>query len=437
MVWRARVSSRRGFLANAARFGGAALAARLSPELLSGAFAGESLVMLMSQPQVGAAQIMVKRFKEVSGVSVEIVPVPLDQIQQQLTLDMESGAKRFDAFDFWYISKGALAKQGIALDLTDLIEKDRATIQPSDFIQSIYDAYSLVNGRRYSLPFDGDTHVLFYNTEIFERNKVSPPKTWNEVITAAQKITDAEKANGIYGIALMGVKVPIINISVYANRLVNFGGSFLTKDGKPALNSPEALAAAENLVATIPAALPTPAETGFTEALNAFIGGRAAMTEGWTDLGVYAEDTSKSKISGKWDVVSLPVGGSTKLARSPLNAGWALGVAAYSSKQKLAWELIKFGTTSQIDEVYLTTTGSGIDPSRVSNLTSEAYKKFTPKVQRAASQSLNGAVAWPTSPEAPRMLEALSSQIASIMAGEKKPADGLAEAQRAWERLIR
>lgn len=429
--------SRRGLLSSGAKLGSLALAARaLSPELLSGAFADESLVMLMSQPQVGAAQIMAKRFKEISGVSVEIVPVPLDQLQQHLTLDLQSGAKRFDAFDFWYISKGALAKQGIALDLTDLIEKDRATIQPDDFIPSIYDAYSLVDGRRYSLPFDGDTHVLFFNTEIFDRNKVSPPKTWNEVITAAQRITDAEKANGIYGIALMGVKVPIINVSVYANRLVNFGGSFLTKDGKPALNSPEALAAAENLFATVPPALPTPAETGFTEALNAFIGGRAAMTEGWTDLGVYAEDPSKSKIKGKWGVVSLPVGGSNTLSRSPLNAGWAFGVAAYSKKQKVAWELIKFGTTAKMLEVYITTTGSGIDPTRISNLNGEAYKKFTPKVQHAALQSLNGAVAWPTSPEAPRMLEALSSQVASIMVGEKKPADGLAEAQRAWERLV-
>lgn len=408
----------------------------LSPKILSKAYAQETLTVLMSQPQVGAAKIMAEAFKEATGVVVEIVPVPLGQIQQQLTLDLQSGAKRFDAFDFWYVSKGALAEQGVAKDITDLIERDADVIQPDDFITSIYDPYSLYKGRRYSLPFDGDTHALFFNTEIFERNGVEAPKTWDEVVEISQKITEAEKANGIYGIALMGMRVPLMNISVFANRLANYGGQFLDEDGKPALDSDAAVAAAKNLVATIPGALPTPVETGFEEALNAFISGRAAMTEGWIDLGVYAEDNSKSKVAGKWNVVQLPTDKPDRKSVAPLNAGWALGVAEYSPKQEIAWELIKFGTTAKMGEKYITTTGTGVDPFRVSNMQSAAYKAFNPKAQRAASASLNGALAWPTVPETPRLLEALSDQLAEMMAGNSEPEAALKKAQRAWERLI-
>ncbi|AVW91325.1 ABC transporter substrate-binding protein [Celeribacter baekdonensis] len=399
--------------------------------------AGKTITVMMSQPQVGGARIVAEAFEKETGVKVEIVPVPLDQIQQQLTLDLQSGAKRFDAFDYWYISKGSLVETGVLEDITDRIEADKDEIQPEDFIATVYDPYSLYNGRRYALPFDGDTHALFYNTEIFARHGLSAPKTWDEVIAASEAITQAERANGIYGIALMGIRAPLQNISVFANRLANYGGEFLDAQGRPALNSEAALLAAQNLVDTVPSALPTPAETGFDQALTAFVGGRAAMTEGWIDLGAYSEDNANSKIAGKWDVVQLPVGGSNTESRAPLNAGWALGISAYGDNKDLAWEFIKLASSAKMHLELLTTTGSGIDPTRLSALTSDAYKAFNARSQRAASASLNGAMAWPTGPQAPRMLESLSEQLAIMITGESTPKDTMDLAQRSWERLLR
>ncbi|MDX8454261.1 sugar ABC transporter substrate-binding protein [Mesorhizobium sp. VK9D] len=416
---------------------GAAAAALAASRFASQAYAasGGNITVLASQPQAGGMQIVADAFKEATGVSVEVVTAPLDQIQQQLTLDLQSGAKRFDAFDFWYVSKGALADQGILLDLTDRIAKDAGEISPDDYIPALYDAYSLHKGKRYSLPFDGDTHALFFNKEIFERNGVTPPKTWDDVVAVSKKITEAEGSKGIYGMALMGVKAPILNVSVYANRLANYGGAFINDQGKPALSSDAALAAAENLVATVPYSLPTPAETGFEQALTAFIGGKAAMTEGWTDLGTYADDPKNSKVAGKWDVVPLPIGGKATTSRAPLNAGWTLGVSTYSQKQDVAWAFIKLASSAAMGLKLITTTGSGIDPFRKSNLNDPKYIAFNPGVQRAASSALNGAVGWPSGAQSPRMLEALSEQLAAMVSGETRPEDGLANVQAAWERL--
>ncbi|MFG6589362.1 ABC transporter substrate-binding protein [Sulfitobacter sp. MOLA879] len=429
--------SRRDVLATSM---GAAVGAALSSGVLSSrayAQTGEKITVLMSQPQVGGAEIVAKAFTAETGVEVEIVAVPLDQIQQQLTLDLQSGAKRFDAFDFWYVSKGSLVETGVLEDLTDRIVADADEIQPEDFISSIYDPYSLYEGRRYALPFDGDTHALFYNTEILERNNLSVPQTWDEVIEVSRAVTEAESANGIYGIALMGVRAAILNISVFANRLANYGGEFIDAEGRPALNSEAALMAARNLVQTVPHALPTPAETGFDQALTAFVGGRAAMTEGWIDLGAYSEDDANSKIAGKWDVVQLPVGGGQIKSRAPLNAGWALGISQYGQKQELAWEFIKLASSAQMHMKILTTTGTGVDPTRVSAMNSSEYETFNAKSQRAAGASLNGALAWPTGPEAPRMLENLSEQLAIMVAGDATPEQAMGKAQKGWERLLR
>ncbi len=65
----------------------------------------------------------------------------------------------------------------------------------------------------------------------------------------------------------MGQQVPIILGCTFADRLVGFGGRFLDDAGKPALTSPEAIAAAEALFAVSPDALPTPLQTGFDQAI--------------------------------------------------------------------------------------------------------------------------------------------------------------------------
>ena len=429
--------SRRGFLRQSGASLATIAAATISPGYLKKAHAGETLTLMMSQPQVAGARQAAAAFLDATGISVEVVAVPLDQTYQQIALDQASGANRFDCFDFWYITLGSIAEEGLALDLTDLIERDREMIQPDDFIPNIYDAYTLWNGRRYALPFDGDTHALFYNKDILAKHGVTPPKTWDELNAAAKQITEAEAGNGVHGLALMGAPVPILVIATFANRLANFGGSFVDADGKPSLNTEAAYAAAANMNDVAPYCTPTPAEVGFTEALNAFIGGKAAMTEGWIDLGVFAQDEANSAIVDKWDVVPLPVGPGVGASRAPLNAGWTMGVSSKTEKQDAAWEFVKFATSAKMGLDLITTTGSGIDPFRISNMNDASYKAFNEKAQRAASASLNGAVAWPRNSKSTRMLERLTDEIAAMLAGEQSPEEAMNRTQRAWERLLR
>ncbi|MFN5521596.1 ABC transporter substrate-binding protein, partial [Bradyrhizobium sp.] len=298
--------SRRSLLAAAAAVAGAG-ALQLSPLLRSGAFAGQSLNLTIIQPHAIAGEVLKKLFQEQAGVTLNFTVIPYDQVHAQATLDVQSGANRFDVHDYWYTSIGALVDDKVVVDVTDLIERDKDKINPGDFIGSIYDAYTLVNGRRYGLPYDGDSHVLFYNTEILKRHGLEAPATWDAYYQAVKTITEKEKGNGIYGTALLGFKVPVIIVSSFANRLAGFGGRFL-KDGRPDLLSEEAVAAAEELVRVAPYALPTPSETAFDQALPAFLSGKVAFLEFWTDLGVRAQDPQNSKIVDKWDVSQLPVG---------------------------------------------------------------------------------------------------------------------------------
>ena len=426
--------SRRSLLAATAAVAGAG-ALQLSPLLRSGAFAGQSLNLTIIQPHAIDGEVLKKLFQEQAGVTLNFTVIPYDQVHAQATLDVQSGANRFDVHDYWYTSIGALVDDKVVVDVTDLIERDKDKINPGDFIGSIYDAYTLVNGRRYGLPYDGDSHVLFYNTEILKRHGLEAPATWDAYYQAVKTITEKEKGNGIYGTALLGFKVPVIIVSSFANRLAGFGGRFL-KDGRPDLLSEEAVAAAEELVRVAPYALPTPSETAFDQALPAFLSGKVAFLEFWTDLGVRAQDPQNSKIVDKWDVSQLPVGGKNKTPTAALDAGFGWAISTGSTKKELAWEFVRWASSSQVGTTLLTTPNSGIDPTRRSNLDNPDYKAFAPRVQRAASAAFGNALPWPNVAQTPKLLDALTEQLALILAGQVKPKAGLEAAQRAWEHLL-
>ena len=398
--------------------------------------AGQSLNLLVIQPHTVSGNKLAADFEAATGAKVNVTVVPYDQIQAKATLDVQSGVNEFDVIDYWYPTKGQLAEDGIVEDLTAWIERDKGDIKPDDYLPQIYDAYTLHDGKRYGLPYDGDAHLLFYNQEILDRNGVTVPKTWDEYLAAIKKITDAESKDGIYGAAVLGGKAPIIIGSSYANRLAGFGGTFLKEDGGSALDSEAAVAAARSLVDAGPAALPTALETRFEEGLPAFLSGKVAFVEFWSDLGVYAQDPAGSKIVDKWGVAQIPVGGANTQPRLALNAGFAFGVSAGSSKKDAAWELVKFATSPAYQEELLLLTGSGIDPSRQSLLHSDKYKAFAPKVQAALADSLAQSLPWPTIPQSPQLQQTLADELALALAGTKTPEQAIQDAHAAWQQIL-
>ncbi|MGH2532765.1 MAG: ABC transporter substrate-binding protein [Thermomicrobiales bacterium] len=397
-------------------------------------FSGKTLNFMIIQPHVVTGDLLKADFEQLTGATVNLTSVPYDQVQAKATLDVQSGANEFDVFDYWYPTLGAMATQGIVEDVTDFIAND-PDIDPADFIPTIYDVYTLFDGRRWGLPYDGDAHVLFYNTEIFGRHNLTAPETWDDVLNAARTITEAESADGIYGIGIMGFKVPIILGSTYANRLAGFGGTFLDADGNPTLDSEAAIQAAVALNDIAAYALPTPLETAFEQSLPAFSGGTTAMQEFWTDLGVYAQSSEGTEVADKWDVVQMPVGGANTTHVAPLNAGFAFAVSAGSTEKEMARQFVKYATSKAFHVKALTTVGSGIDPMRVSGLDSEAYKAFAPKVQ-AAVAAFGGVLPWPTIPRSPDLMTRLTDELALMLQGNKSPEEAMNAAQEGWQEIL-
>jgi multiple sugar transport system substrate-binding protein len=84
----------------------------------------------------------------------------------------------------------AMAAQGALADLTSYVSawdgKDKYYDGP--WSSTIYD------GKNYGVPFGSNATTLYYNVELLQEAGVEPPKTWDELRTAAKTLTSGDRA---------------------------------------------------------------------------------------------------------------------------------------------------------------------------------------------------------------------------------------------------
>ncbi|MCG2769648.1 MAG: sugar ABC transporter substrate-binding protein [Chloroflexota bacterium] len=401
-------------------------------------FEGRSINFLAIQPHTVASKAVAKWFEEETGARVNVLIVPYGNVTEKAVLDVTSGAGEYDAMEYWYPMLGSLVENGVLVDVTDWWNQNADELQTDDFLPSILEIYTVIGGKRYGVPYDGDLHLLFYNTTIFEKYNLKPPETWDDYLEAAKTITEGEAGNEIYGCGIMGAKVPIILIGTYLNRLGGYGGSFFDEAGNPSINSPEAVAALEALVAQSAYALPEPAAVAFDEMLGGWLTGRVAMAEFWTDLGQMSDNPEQSTIIGEWAAVPMPKGSGPKAKHvAPLNAGFGLGVSTMAQDPELAMEFLKFCARPDIN-VRANTIVGGLDPTRASTFDAPEFRAHVTDALADASKEAHAhAVAWPTDAKWAELQEVLNENLSLALIADKTPQEALDDTQAAWEDILK
>jgi len=84
--------------------------------------------------------------------------------------------------------------KGAVQPVQEMSEMVGDPIDPEIFLGAVGGYYSDSDGKLVSMPFNSSTPVLYYNKDAFKEAGLdpdSPPKTWEELADAAQKIRDA------------------------------------------------------------------------------------------------------------------------------------------------------------------------------------------------------------------------------------------------------
>lgn len=204
------------------------------------------------------------------GTTIQLEVVPWDVMLQKLTTDIAAG------------TNADLAIIGTRW-LVDFVQQDVAEPLDSyltpEFRGRFIDTFltpSVLSGKTYGLPIAASARAMYYNKAILAKAGVTePPKTWDEVVSAARKVKALN--DGSYGFGLQGKEIETDVYFYYA--MWSYGGEIIKADGKSGLDSPEAVAAAKLYKSMLDEGLTQPGVTANTreDVQNLFKQGKVAM----------------------------------------------------------------------------------------------------------------------------------------------------------------
>lgn len=299
-------------------------------------YAGTSIeAFLVKSPRGDLLQKYASEFTDLTGIKVGSEVVPEQQQRQKAVIELASGKPSFDVIHLSYhVQKRQFEKAGWLADVTDFMKDPNLTAP--DLVESDFSAGGLQfakndKGRMLSLPWSVDYFILYYNKELFQKAGVAVPKTFDEMIAAAEKLTD-EKA-GIYGHVGRGLRNA--NMTLWTNFFLNYGGEFLDAKGNILTDGPEAIEATKTYQRLLTKVAP-PGVAGFNwmESMAAFNQGRAAM---WIDGVGWAppvEDPNQSRVVGKVGYTMVPAGPKGQYSAT---YGDGIGIPAMSTKKEAAY----------------------------------------------------------------------------------------------------
>ena len=200
------------------------------------------------------------------------------------------------------------------------------------------------DGKLVALPTTQQTTMLYYRKDLFEKAKLKVPQTFAELEEAAKKLHNTEDGGQkVVGIVLRGKKAAAT--SQWAPYLFSLGGNWLTKDGKPAINSPEAVQAFD-LYGRLLRNYGPPGAVNYHwyECVSLFVQGKAAMYTDVSNRIFYFEDPAKSQIVGKIGYALFPAG---PASRTPTMEVWSMAVSSKSKKKEAAYLFVEWAASKE------------------------------------------------------------------------------------------
>ena len=343
-------------------------------------------------------------FEQQTGIKVNVTKVPFGQLYNEISKDLSSPTSQYDIIAYasqWMVDFA----QNNYLERLDTYVSADPLIQWNDVSRFFRDFSSKYNGQIYSIPLDGDIHLLYYRLDVLKKYGLTPPRTWDDYLAIAKQLHGVDMngdGEGDFGSC----------ISKKANEqsywsLLSIAGSFLqskgtsqgiffnTKTMAPLVNNAAFKKALQIYKQTT--------EFGSADELNfdtndvryAFINGRCALAIEWGDIGTMTV-LPESKVKNKTGVSILP--GSTEVLNRKTNqlercnstlcpfamgdinyapyaafGGWvgSINRASTAGKKKLAYEYLSYVTQPLQSNEDVTIGATGMNPYRTSQLVNQ------------------------------------------------------------------
>ncbi|BCJ62312.1 ABC transporter substrate-binding protein [Micromonospora endophytica] len=343
----------------------AALAVGLTATACSGAGGGSSgdgtaiTVLMVGNPQMeDLARITADKFTADTGITVRFTILPENELRDRVTQDVATQGGQYDVATIGAYEAPIWAQNDWLHELSSYADADSA-YDKGDLLGPAVASLSGADGKLYAAPFYGESSFLMYNKELFDAAGLTMPErpTWQQVAQFAAELDD--KDAGVAGICLRGLPGWGELFAPLTTVVNTFGGTWFEQDWTPKVNAPEFTEATKFYVDLLRAhGQPGAPQSGFTECLNTFGQGKAAMWYDATSAAGTLEDPNSSTVAGKVGYAYAPV---SKTDSSGWLWVWALAMPKTTKNADAAWKFISWATGKEYEKLV----GSSLGWSRV------------------------------------------------------------------------
>ena len=277
-----------------------------------------------------AFKAQVKRFNDShDDVELKLRTYPSGDAYEQAITGQVAGGRAPDIFQLDLGQKTQeFADAGAIAPLDEVVKS--AGIKTDDFAGNLIQA-ATVDGKLYAVPKDYSTTAIFYHKSMLEQAGVKPPTTWEELRTAAEKLTTKDR----YGLGMY----PQINY--FLAWVQAAGGNFVTDSGVENVVNPGHVKALDFLLTLFneDKSAGSPQMSGASWDGEMLANKQAAMVFGGTWIpGGVPEEARK-------DIGVVPFPADAQEGSVLYAAGWA--VSAQSEHPEAAAEVIAFLTSDE------------------------------------------------------------------------------------------
>ncbi|WP_375452187.1 ABC transporter substrate-binding protein [uncultured Devosia sp.] len=170
--------------------------------------AGKSVRFAIGAADLESAGQGLVPFEQLSGIKVELVPIPDDSFYDKAIAEFISGNASFDALQFFSPWLGDFAAPGFLASLDDYAAKWNLPLD--DFYDTYKLNYGYFGGKLVGLPFDCDIQMVHLRKSIMEPilggeiDRVNSVPSYDELIRVTG---EAAKLGGdVRGIGMMGAR---------------------------------------------------------------------------------------------------------------------------------------------------------------------------------------------------------------------------------------
>jgi multiple sugar transport system substrate-binding protein len=365
---------------------------------------------------------LLKEFEAKTGIHVVIDDIGFNALREKQVAEMSAKTGGYDVLYTIESFMGEYQSAGFLLNLEKVMSKEDLEYVNSEFFPSLLKVCTF-NGELYGVPGSVMNHSFVINKSFFEEKGLEIPKTWEELLEAAQKLNNPPNR---YGMALPAGRTGTTQ-EMFEEIMLTTGKRTFDENWKPQYSSPEGIKTLNFWLDLYKVSPPECVNWWWLDIWNALLSGQAAISYGTTVQELQFNDPDQSKYAGNFTFIPMPVP-KDRLGKphpSRVNTvNWV--ITADSKNPEAAWEFVKWINSFEVKkaEALAGIKGGTFDSALKKYYDDSEILAARPHIKNM-KEVLPNAETIPVLPGMPKIIDILTLRLNEAVLGVLKPEEAL------------